>query len=129
MKEWSTASQSRICFSSVSKPTISLEKLPQENITDTVSTTVKLPPFKNRNIKIEKSFSIHPKLQPFTYASLKCFKQNERNDLDSNEILMKEKTFGIESKTPLPNFKSVNNVESLLIDQIENTENQKLSET
>ena len=42
---------------------------------------------------------------------------------------MKEKTFGKESKTPLPNFKSVNNVESLLIDQIENTENQKLSET
>ena len=113
LKEWSTASQSRICFSSVSKPTISLEKLTKENITDTVPTTVKLPPLKNRNIKIEKNFSIHPKLQPFTYtSSLKCFKQNERHDLDSNKVLMKEKIFGKESKTPFPNFKSANNVEN-----------------
>ena len=99
--------------------------MPQENITDTVPITVKLAPFKNRNIKIE--ISINPTLQPFTYTSLKFFKQNERNGLDSNEILMKEKTFGKDSKTPFPNFKSVNNVEnekSLLIVQIENNENQ-----
>ena len=35
---------------------------------------------------------------------------------------MKEKTFGKESKTPFPNFKSISNVEnkeSLLIDQVE----------
>ena len=35
---------------------------------------------------------------------------------------MKEKTFGKESKTPFPNFKSINNVEnkeSLLTDQVE----------
>ena len=35
---------------------------------------------------------------------------------------MKEKTFGKESKTPFPNFKSINNVEnkeSLLTDKIE----------
>ena len=125
LNEWLTASQSRICFSSVSKPTISLEKLPQENITDTVPTTVKLPPFKNRNTNIEKKISIHPKLQPFTYTSLKCFKQNKKNNLDSNGILMKEKTFGKESKTPFPNFK---NEKSLLIGQIENNENQNQCE-
>ena len=34
LKEWSIASQSRICFSLVSKPTISLEKFLRENITD-----------------------------------------------------------------------------------------------
>ena len=61
-KEWPIASQSRIFFSSVSKPTISLEKLPQENITDTVTITVKLPPFRNIKIKTVKSFSICPKL-------------------------------------------------------------------
>ena len=35
---------------------------------------------------------------------------------------MKEKTFGKESTTPFPNFKSINNVEnkeSLLTDQVE----------
>ena len=35
---------------------------------------------------------------------------------------MKEKTFGKESRTPFPNFKSISNVEnkeSLLIDQVE----------
>ena len=72
--------------------------------------------------------SIHPKLQPFTYTSLKGFKQNERSDLDSNKILMKEKTFGKDSKTLFPNLESVNNVEneeSLLIHQIENNEDQK----
>ena len=54
LKEWSTASQSQIYFSSFSKATISLEKLTKENTTDTVQTTVKLPPLKSRNIKIEK---------------------------------------------------------------------------
>ena len=82
--------------------------LPQENITGTVPTTVKLTPsFENRNIKIKKN-SIHPKLQLFTYTSLRCFKQNERNRLDSNEICLKEKTFGKESKTSFTSFKSVN---------------------
>ena len=51
LREWSTASQNRICFSSVTKPTVSLEML-TKNITDTALTTVKLPPLKNRNIKI-----------------------------------------------------------------------------
>ena len=104
--------------------------MPQENITDTVPTLVKLPPFKNRNMKIEKK-SIHLKLQPFAYTSFKCFKQNVRNDIDSNEILMKEKTFEKDSKTPFLNFKNVNNVEnkkSLLIAQIENNENQNQCE-
>ena len=54
LKEWSTAPQSQIYFSSVSKTTISLEKLTKENTTDTVQTTVKLPPLKSKNIKIEK---------------------------------------------------------------------------
>ena len=52
LKEWSTASQSRICFSSVSKPTISLEKLTKGNATGTVPTTLKLPPLKNRDTRI-----------------------------------------------------------------------------
>ena len=52
LKEWSTASQSRICISSVSKPTISLEKLTKENATGTVPTTLKLSPLKNRDTKI-----------------------------------------------------------------------------
>ena len=52
LKEWSTASQSRICFSSVSKPTISLEKLTKENATGNVPTTLKLSPLKNRDTKI-----------------------------------------------------------------------------
>ena len=42
-------------------------------------------------------------------------------------FLMKEKTFGKESKTPFPNLNGVNNVEneeSLLTDQIDNNENQ-----
>ena len=77
---------------------------------------------------MKKIFSIHPKLQSFTYTSFKCFKQNERNDLDSNEILMKEKIFEKESKTPFPSFRSVNIVESLLTDQIENTEKQNQCE-
>ena len=86
LKEWSTAPQSQIYFSSVSKTTISLEKLTKENTTDTVQTTVKLPPLKSINIKIEKkkTRSKYPKLQRFTYTSLKCFKQNERRNLDSN---------------------------------------------
>ena len=46
LKEWSTASKSWICFSSVSKLTISLKKLPKENKTDTVPTSVKLTPLK-----------------------------------------------------------------------------------
>ena len=52
LKEWSTASQSRICFSSVSKPTISLEKFAKENATGNVPTTLKLSPLKNRDTKI-----------------------------------------------------------------------------
>ena len=52
LKEWSTASQSRICFSSVCKQTISLEKLTKENATGTVPTTLKLSPLKNRDTKI-----------------------------------------------------------------------------
>ena len=112
LKEWPIASQSRIFFLSVPQSTISLEKLLQKNITDTVTIPVKLPPFKNIKIKTEKSFSICPKLQSFTYTSLKCFKQNERNNLYITEILMKDKTFGKESKTPFPNFKSINNVEN-----------------
>ena len=52
LKEWSTASQSRVCISSVSKPTISLEKLTKENATGTVPTTLKLSPLKNRDTKI-----------------------------------------------------------------------------
>ena len=105
-------------------------KVAKRNITDTVPTTVKLPPFKNRNKKIEQKISIHPKLQPFTYTSLKCFKQNDRHDLDSHEILMKEKTFGKESNTLFPNFESVNNVENeeSLLDQLENNENQNQCE-
>ena len=82
-------------------------------------------------MKIEKYFSRNPKLQSFTYTSLKCFKQNKRNDLSSNRILMKEKTFGKESKTLFPNFKTATNVEnkgSLQIDEIENNENQNQSE-
>ena len=82
----------------------------KENTPDTVPNTVKLPLLKNRNTKIEKKISIHPKLQPFTSTSLKGFKQNERHNLDSGGILMKEKIFGKESKTLFPNFKSVNNV-------------------
>ena len=78
-------------FLSVPKSTIPLEKLPQENITGTVTINVILPPFKNIKIKTEKSFSICPKLQSFTFTSLRCFKQNERNNLYINEILMKEK--------------------------------------
>ena len=44
---------------------------------------------------------------------------------------MKEKTFGKESKTLFPNFKTATNVEnkgSLQIDEIENNENQNQSE-
>ena len=52
LKEWSTASQSRICFSSVSKPTISLEKFTKQNATGNVPTTLKLSPLKNRDTKI-----------------------------------------------------------------------------
>ena len=78
-----------------------------------------------------KKTSIHPKRQPLTYTSLKCSKQIGRHDLDSNEILIKEKTFRKESQTPFPNFKSANNVEneeSPLIDQIENNEKQNQCE-
>ena len=44
---------------------------------------------------------------------------------------MKEKTFRKESKTPFPNFESVNNVENeeSLLDQLENNENQKCEKT
>ena len=86
------------------------KKVTKENTTDTVPNTVKLPLLKNRNTKIEEKISIHLKLQPFTSTSLKGFKQNERHNLDSDGILMKEKIFGKESKTLFPNFKSVNNV-------------------
>ena len=108
--------------------------MPKENVTGTVPTTAKLPPLKNRNKKIEKKTkqtSIHPKRQLLTYTSLKCSKQIGRHDLDSNESLMKEKTFRKESQTPFLNFKSANNVEneeSPLIDQIENNEKQNQCE-
>ena len=109
----SIETQYKFKFLSVPKSTIPLEKLPQENITSTVTINVKLPSFKNIKIKTEKSVSICPKLQSSTFKSLKFFKQNERDNLYTNEILMKEKkTFEKESKTPFPNFKSINNVEN-----------------
>ena len=57
--------------------------------------------------------------------------KNERYNLDGNGILMREKIFGNESKTPFPNFKSVNDVEneeSPPIGQTENNEKQNQCE-
>ena len=79
LKEWSTASQSQIYFSSVSKPTISLENLTKENTTDTVQTTVKLPPLKSRNIKIEKKKKQEANIQ--SYSDLLTHHSNVLNKM------------------------------------------------
>ena len=89
LKEWLTASQSRICFSSVSKVAISLEQFLQVNIPDTTPTTVKLSPFKHRNINIEKKLAYIP-----SYSHLLTHRSNVSNKIRGMILVaLKEETF------------------------------------